>query len=57
MSHQPKHPHLSGAIERNIATVAEVRRQLESATTREDRAADRITAFSGSMPFLYLHAA
>jgi uncharacterized membrane protein len=57
MSHQPKHPHLSGAIERNIATLTEVRRQLESAKTGEDRAADRITAFSGSMPFLYLHAA
>jgi uncharacterized membrane protein len=48
---------LPEAIERNIAAIVALRRQVEQRKTRQDRLADRITALSGSMRFLYLHAA
>jgi len=45
------------AIERNIAAIVALRRRAEQRKTGQDRLADRITALSGSMRFLYLHAA
>ncbi len=48
-------PALADAIEHNICTVAEIRRQVELRKTRQDRIADAITRFSGSMGFLYMH--
>ncbi len=44
-------------VEKNIAHIAESRRQFEEAKSMQDRAADRITWFSGSMLFVYLHVA
>ncbi len=49
--------HLSAVIERNIDTLLEVRKQLERRKNRRDKAADVVTAFSGSMMFLYVHIA
>ncbi|MBP9750330.1 MAG: DUF1003 domain-containing protein [Candidatus Peribacteraceae bacterium] len=46
---------LAAAVERNIATLAEIRRQMETRRTIQDRFADVITNFSGSTLFLYLH--
>lgn len=48
-------PDLADVIERNICTVVELRQQLEAQKTRQDRVADWITTFSGSMAFVYLH--
>ncbi len=49
------YPHLSEVVKRNIRTLLEVRRQLERKKSMQDRVADGITAFSGSMLFCYLH--
>ena len=42
-------------IRKNIAALAEVQRHDDEQRTLTDRAADRITLFSGSMAFVYLH--
>lgn len=49
-------PELARVIHRNIHTLLEVRREYERGRTREERVADRITRFAGSMPFVYAHA-
>lgn len=58
---EPKHrhyyPHLSEVVKRNIRTLLEVRKQMERQKSMQDRFADAITAFSGSMMFLYMHVA
>ncbi len=51
----PREAHLAKIIERNIDTLLEVRRQMDQNRTVQDRIADWITAFSGSMAFLYFH--
>jgi len=43
-------------LARNISTLVEMRRRAERAQGLQDRAADAITTFAGSMPFVYLHA-
>lgn len=43
-------------VERNIASLVEARRQIERSRGRQDRIADAITAWSGSMPFIFVHA-
>jgi uncharacterized membrane protein len=53
---EPAHP-VAAVVARNITAVRALRQATLLARTRHVRAADRITAFSGSMPFLYLHAA
>lgn len=50
-------PHLAEAIERNISTLLEIRRQMERGKGLQNRIADTITSVSGSMPFLYLNLA
>lgn len=56
MSEQRKRsPHIAKVVHRNIATLLEMRRQLERSKKPQDRVADGITAFSGSIPFFYLH--
>jgi len=50
-------PRLCAVVERNIAALIEVRRQTERTRGTQSRIADWITAFSGSMLFIYLHAA
>ncbi len=48
-------PNLAIVVEQNIKTLLEVRRQMELRRSLQDRIADRITAFFGSMTFVYLH--
>ena len=50
-------PALARVIDRNIHKIVELREQAERAKTSQDRMADAITAFSGSLPFFYLHLA
>jgi len=51
-----KNPDVADVVENNICTIVEIRTEEEKQKTNQDRIADRITAFSGSMWFLYLHA-
>lgn len=46
---------LSKVLERNIRTIVELRVKRAREQGLEDRIADRVTAFAGSMPFVYLH--
>ncbi|MFL5287950.1 MAG: DUF1003 domain-containing protein [Rhodopila sp.] len=46
---------LSSALRRNIKALQERRAQEAAAATRQERLADAITAFTGSMIFVYLH--
>jgi uncharacterized membrane protein len=52
---QPKS--LSSALKRNIEALEERRRQETTSATRQERLAEAITSFTGSMPFVYLHLA
>jgi uncharacterized membrane protein len=49
-------PVMSQVVHRNIHALLEVRQQQRSSETRSDRLADAVTAFAGSMAFVYLHA-
>jgi uncharacterized membrane protein len=46
---------LSSALRRNIKALQERRAQEAASATRQERLADAITAFTGSMIFVYLH--
>ncbi|MEO7652260.1 MAG: DUF1003 domain-containing protein [Bryobacteraceae bacterium] len=48
-------PALSKIIERNIRTMIHLRQKADSERSLQDRAADAITAFSGSTVFLHVH--
>jgi uncharacterized membrane protein len=48
--------HLAGIIEQNIQTILELRNRALEARSAQERISDGITAFSGRMSFLYLHA-
>jgi len=48
---------LSNVIERNIQTIIGLRLKADDERTLQERFADVITAFAGSMLFVYLHAA
>lgn len=50
-------PDLADALERNIETILDLRRDAERRRSLQERMADAITNFAGSMLFLYLHAA
>lgn len=50
-------PGLSPVLERNIQAMRERRRQEEAAASAQDRLAEAITRFTGSMAFVWLHAA
>jgi uncharacterized membrane protein len=47
---------LSETIERNIEALIRHEQREAHEATLQDRIAERITAFAGSMPFVYLHA-
>jgi uncharacterized membrane protein len=47
--------HMAGIVERNIHALLEHRRELERHKPVQDRLADAITRFTGSMLFVYLH--
>ena len=53
----PDNPALSQIIEHNIRTIIQIRSKASEDRTLQDRAADAITSFSGSMAFVYLHVA
>ena len=44
-------------LDRNISTLLEKRKAAEARRPRQDRIADAITRFTGSMPFVYIHLA
>lgn len=46
---------LTRVVERNIRRIAQLRRQADESRTLQDKVADAITAFVGSMAFVYLH--
>lgn len=48
-------PALSQIIERNIRTMIQLRLKADGERSFQDRAADAITAFAGSMVFVHLH--
>jgi uncharacterized membrane protein len=48
---------LSSALKRNIQALEDRRRQEAAAASREERIAEAITRFTGSMRFVYLHLA
>src|ERR1041385_155286 len=50
-------PALSRVIERNIRTIIRLRLKASRDRGLQDRTADAITSFSGSMVFIYLHVA
>ena len=49
-------PQLAGIVGQNIRAILELRARGLQARSTQDRIADAITAFSGRMGFLYLHA-
>jgi uncharacterized membrane protein len=50
-----KKTHIATAIERNIAIMAKYRQAAERKKSPQERLADTLTGFSGSMLFVYLH--
>jgi uncharacterized membrane protein len=60
-SRQPRNmadnPHLAEVVERNICTLLEIHEREQRKRSLQEQIADRITAFSGSMLFVYLHLA
>ena len=53
----PQPENLSSSLKRSIEALEERRRQEAAAATRQERLAEAITSFTGSMPFVYLHVA
>jgi uncharacterized membrane protein len=51
----PTPANLSSALKRNIKALEERRAQEAAAATSEERVAEAITSFTGSMMFVYLH--
>ena len=48
-------PHMAEIVERNIASLLTQRNQEERNKSTQDKVADRITSFAGSMAFVYIH--
>jgi uncharacterized membrane protein len=58
MERPPTHTHspgLSSVVERNIKKLLERRESERRRQSRHERMAERISAFAGSIPFVYLH--
>ncbi|HWO01565.1 MAG TPA: DUF1003 domain-containing protein [Blastocatellia bacterium] len=53
---QPKTPGLSDVVGENIAEIVKMRAEQERRKNSEERLADLLTLFSGSMMFVYVHA-
>lgn len=51
----PRPPGLSSVLERNIKALSERRKRDEREATVQERVADVITRFTGSMLFVYIH--
>lgn len=52
-----QHHHLAKVVDRNIRTLLEMRKQIDRQRGLQQRIADAITSWSGSLPFLYFHVA
>lgn len=52
-----QNPELADVVQRNIEVIEEHRREADESRSLQDRIADAITWFSGSMPFVYFHVA
>jgi uncharacterized membrane protein len=50
-----RNPRLAPIVERNINTILELRQEVERSRSFQERVADAITAWSGSMLFVYVH--
>src|SRR4051794_15161973 len=48
---------LAGVLQRNIKELVKLREQEEKEKTSDERIADKITSFTGSMSFVYIHMA
>lgn len=55
METSPKIQGLSKVLERNIRTIGDLRMRQANARGLQDRIADAVTEFAGSMTFVYLH--
>jgi CheY-like chemotaxis protein len=55
--HKEDNPALSKIMQRNIRKIIHIRQKAVHGQGLQDRIANRMTAFSGSMPFFYLHIA
>jgi len=53
----PKPNSLSTSLKRNIQSLEDRRREEAATATREERIAEAITRFTGSMTFVYIHLA
>jgi uncharacterized membrane protein len=53
---QDQHPEMTRILDRNIRALLQRRQEEDRRRPLGDRIADRITSFSGSMTFVYLHA-
>lgn len=51
----PQPRNMSGALGRNIGALAERRRQEAGKATKQEKLAEAITSFTGSMTFVYIH--
>lgn len=51
----PGPENLAGSLKRNIESLQDRRRQEAAHATRQERLAEAITSFAGSMSFVYLH--
>jgi uncharacterized membrane protein len=54
-SERRESPRLAAIVERNIHALIDRRRHEDLAKGREERIADRVTRFTGSMTFVYVH--
>ncbi len=48
-------PHMANIVERNIVSLLSQRKKEEVNKSRQDKIADMITRFAGSMAFVYIH--
>lgn len=60
VSRPSRHPagdprQLAGVVERNVRDLLEQRREQERRRGLQERVADAVTRFAGSMRFVYLH--
>ena len=53
----PRPENLSSSLKRNVEALEKRRRRESAAATRQERLAEAITSFTGSMLFVYLHLA
>jgi len=52
---RPSSPGMAHVVDRNIQALLEHRRDQEKGRSAQERMADRVTRFTGSMKFVYIH--